>query len=620
VGARSDIWLPLALESAVHRTSGIGSLTLIGRLRSGVSLQQARAEMAVLFRWTLEERTSNSKDPVMRQLRFTVEPAGAGLSTALRYQFTQPLRVLMAVVGLLLLVACANLANMQLAQGASRQREMTLRLSLGATGSRLVRQVLTEALLLSTAGGVAGVILAYFGADALVRIMTSGRPMIGLPAHIEIRVRPDMDVLLFTAGVTFLTGVLFGLAPAWSAIAARQIVRPRRLFGKSLVVAQVALSVVLLSSAGLFVGYLWNLRNVDLGFDREHVLLLSLNPARSGYDADRLSRAYRELLSRLETIPGVRSATLSGTTPINGAAASGFAVAEGFEERSQDRRYVSLNQVAPKYFETLGTPLLAGRDFNFQDVSGRPRVAIVNRAMARYYFGEGNPIGKHVTLDHVTGGGNDQPLEIVGVVGDAKYLELHGAAPRTIYLSAFQGGQVPSQFSIRTSVKPASVADEVRRTVRELLPAVPVQRVTTLAEQVDASIVPERLLAGIAELFGGLGAALAAIGIYGLLAYTVARRIKEFGIRMALGATRAAVTRMVLGDALRMVCAGLAIGAPVAFWSKRLVASLIQDLPAGSSIPIIFGAAAMVAVAVLAAYVPARRAARVEPMEALRHG
>ena len=220
VGARSDIWLPLALESAVHRTSGIGSLTLIGRLRSGVSLQQARAEMAVLFRWTLEERTSNSKDPVMRQLRFTVEPAGAGLSTALRYQFTQPLRVLMAVVGLLLLVACANVANMLLAQGASRQREMALRLSLGATGSRLVRQVLTEALLLSTAGGVAGVILAYFGADALVRIMTSGRPMIGLPAHIEIRVRPDMDVLLFTAGVTFLTGVLFGLAPAWSAIAA----------------------------------------------------------------------------------------------------------------------------------------------------------------------------------------------------------------------------------------------------------------------------------------------------------------------------------------------------------------------------------------------------------------
>ena len=497
--------------------------------------------MAVLFRWTLEERTSNSKDPVMRQLRFTVEPAGAGLSTALRVQFTQPLRVLMAVVGLLLLVACANVANMQLAQGASRQREMALRLSLGATGSRLVRQVLTEALLLSTAGGVAGVILAYFGADALVRIMTSGRPMIGLPAHIEIRVRPDMDVLLFTAGVTFLTGVLFGLAPAWSAIAARQIVRPRRLFGKSLVVAQVAQSVVLLSSGGLFVGYLWNLRNVDLGFDREHVLLLSLNPARSGYDADRLSRAYRELLSRLETIPGVRSATLSGTTPINGAAASGFAVAEGFEERSQDRRYVSLNQVAPKYFETLGTPLLAGRDFNFQDVSGRPRVAIVNRAMARYYFGESNPIGKHVTLDHVTGGGNDQPLEIVGVVGDAKYLELHGAAPRTIYLSAFQGGQVPSQFSIRTSVKPASVADEVRRTVRELLPAVPVQRVTTLAEQVDASIcsgAPACRHRGAIRRAGGSAGRhrnLRTAGVY--------RRAPNQGIRHPDGAGRHARSR-----------------------------------------------------------------------------
>jgi putative ABC transport system permease protein len=608
VGARSDIWLPLS-------PGRLGSLSLIGRLRHGVSLREARAEMAVLFRFTLEERSRDSKDPLVRQLKFTVEPAGAGLSTELRYQFTKPLLVLMAVVGSLLFIACTNVAGMLLARGAARRREMALRVSLGASRYRLVRQVLTESLLLSTASALLGVILAYFGANELVRVIASGRRIIGLPPHIEIQVRPDMHMLLFTAGVAILTGVLFGSAPAWSAFASAPAFRPRRLFAKSLVVAQVALSVVLLSAAGLFVSYLWNLRNVNLGFERGHVLLVSLDSSRSGYDAERLSREYQELLSRLEAIPGVRSATLSGTTPINGAAASGFAKVEGFhEDNPGERRYVAVNQVAPKYFETFGTPLLAGRDFDFQDTSGRPLVAIVNQAMARYYFGQRSPIGKHVSLDHVTGGGTGEPYEIVGVVGDAKYLDLHGPAPRTIYLSAFQTGRVPSRFSLRTRVDPASVADEVRRTVRG-----PVVELTTLSDQVDASIVPERLLAGIAELFGGLGALLAAIGIYGLLAHTVARRIHEIGIRMALGATRAAVTWMVLADALRMVCAGLAIGAPVAFWSKGLAASLIQDLPAASAIQISFGAVAMIVVALLAAYVPARRAARVEPMEALRH-
>ncbi len=634
VGARADIWAPLSLESMIHRSSrpGLGSLNLIGRLRPGVSLRQARAEMAVLFRWTLEERIRDSKDAATQQLKFTVEPAGAGLSTELRYRFAKPLTVLMAVVGLLLLLACANVANLLLAQGASRRREMALRVSLGANGFRLVRQVLTESLLLSAAGGLFGVILAYFGANALARVMTSGRRIIGMPPHIEIQVRPDTHMLLFTAGAALLTGVLFGLAPDWNAFAAalasslREIARAgetrsRRHFGKGLVAAQVALSLVLLSAAATFVGYLWNLRNVNLGFQRDHVLLVGLDPARSGYEAGQLSRAYQALLSRFEAIPGVRSATLSGTTPINGAAASGFATVEGFqgEQRPEDRRYVSVNQVAPKYFETFGTPLLAGRDFNFQDASGRPRVAIVNQAMAQYYFGESNPIGRHVTLDHVMGSANVELLEIVGVVGDAKYTELHGPAPSTIYLSAFQTDRVPSQFSLRTNVDSAAVADEVRRTVRASLNNVGVAQVTTLADQVDASIVPERLLAGIAELFGALGAVLAAVGIYGLLAYSVARRINEIGIRMALGATKRAVTRMVRGDALKMVLAGLAIGTPIAFWSKTLAVNLIPDLPAGSIIPILFGACAMMAVALLAAYMPSRRAARVEPMEALRH-
>jgi predicted permease len=529
----------------------------------------------------------------------------------------------MAVVALLLLIACTNVASLLLARGAARQREMALRVSLGAGRFRLVRQVLTESLLLSAAGGLLGIFLAYFGAGALVGIMTSGR-FIGRPPHIEIQILPDLQVLLFTGGIALLTGVLFGLVPAWNAFASAPAAslrdtgragetKFRRLFGKSLVVAQVALSVVLLSAAGLFVRHLANLEHLDLGFRRDHVLLVTLDPARSGFNDEQLSRAYQDLLARLETIPGVRSAAISAPTPISGAGASRFATVEGHPERPEDRRYLSVSWVSPKCFETLGTPLLAGRDFSFED-RGRPRVAIINEAMARYYFGGGNPLGKHVTFE-----GDSQPYEIVGVAGNAKYYEIREAALRTIYLNTFQSPRPASTFALHTSIDPEAVGPAVRRMVRESLKTIAVARVATLADQVDASIVPERLIATLSGLFGALGSLLAAIGLYGLLTYTVARRVNEIGIRMALGATQAAISWMVLREALGMTCGGLLIGVPIAYWGKSVAASLIQDLPLKSAFPIVFGAVAMIAVAVLAAYVPARRAARVDPMEALRH-
>ena len=625
LGTQPDIWVPLAVKWRIdpNSRSSLGALRLIARMAPGVSLDQARAEMAVLFRWTLEERSSASNNPVMRQLKFTVEPAGAGLSTPLRLQFAKPLVALMAVVALLLLIACTNVASMLLARGAARQREMALRVSLGAGRFRLVRQVLTESLLLSAAGGLLGIFVAYFGAGALVRIMTSGR-FIGKPPHIEIQVLPDPRVLLFTGGIALLTGILFGLAPAWSAFATAPAsslrvigrsgeTRFRRLFGKSLVVAQVAFTVVLLSAAGLFVRHLSNLENLNLGFRRDHILLVNLDPAHSGYEGERLARAYRELLARLEAIPGVRSATISAPTPLSGAAASRFANVEGHPERPEDRRYTHLKWVAPKYFETLDTPLLAGRDFTFQDQGGA-RVAIVNQAMARYYFGGADPIGKHITFD-----GDSKIYEIVGVAGNENYYEILETALRMVYLNAFQEERVSSGFALRTNIDPAVVAPEVRRVVREVLKTVAVSKTTTLNDQIDATIVPERLIATLSGWFGALGALLAAIGLYGLLAYTVTRRINEIGIRMALGATRGDVVLMILRDAFVMVAAGLLLGAPIAMWGRSFVAGMMQDLPGKDALTIVFAVIAMIVVGLLAAYLPARRASRVEPMEALRH-
>jgi predicted permease len=285
---------------------------------------------------------------------------------------------------------------------------------------------------------------------------------------------------------------------------------------------------------------------------------------------------------------------------------------EGYQPAPGELRYLIEAWIAPRYFETLGQPLLAGRDFTFADTN-LPRVAIVNQTLARHYFGNASPLGKHVLFDRDTA-----PYEIVGVVADAKYRDMAEPPQRVIYLNAFQTNVMANNFALRTSLPPAAIAAAVRHAAEEVVPDVPIYRITTLADQVDASIVPERLVVGISTMFGALGALLAAIGIYGLLAYTVARRVNEIGIRMALGASAGNVVKLVLGDALAMVCAGLALGIPLALATRRLAAGLIADLHVSLTLPLAAGAVAMIAVALLSAWLPARRAARVDPMEALR--
>ena len=485
VGTNPSVWLPAAMEPLVQRpsrrASGQLSLMVIGRLAPGVSLGQAEAEMRVLDRPRVEEIARTSGNAQWRRATIDVEPAASGVSL-LKYYYGRPLLALMAAVVLLLLITCSNVASMLLARATARQREIAVRVALGAGRLRLMRQMTTESLLLAAFGAALGVALAYAGAAALVRIITSGRAPVGVPPQFTIAVPVDAHVLLFAIGAALVTGVLFGVAPAWMAFASASATalrdsaattepRSRQRFGRSLIAAQIALSVVLLSAAALFQAYLSNLRSVDLGFTSASVLLMTLNPEGSGYNRTQLTGRYRELLARIEAIPGVRSASVSAVTPIEGPGAARFARVEGFDERPDDRRYLNLNWIGPRYFETLGTAWIAGRDFEFDDAN-RSRVAIVNQAMARHYFGERSPIGKHITFD-----GENQPYEIVGVAGDAKYLSLHGTPPRTVYLNTFQEGRIFSQFSMRTSVPPAAVSPSVRRAVDDVLRTVRIARV-----------------------------------------------------------------------------------------------------------------------------------------------
>jgi predicted permease len=621
-GRSPRLWLPAAMEPLIQQrgrtASRQGGLAVVGRLAPGVTIEQARAEMRLLDRVRVEELGGG--DPQWRLAEIDVQPAGAGLSV-LRDRIGRPLLALMAIVAVLLLITCTNVASMLLARATARRREIAIRVALGAGRLRLLQQLLTESLLLAIAGGAIGFLIATVGARALARAWPID---IRLRGRVEVPVDVDLQVLLFSAALVMLTGLLFGLAPAWGAFTQNPSptlrpagvtgeTRSRRLFGKGLVVAQVAMSVVLLSAAALIVGELLALRTRDLGFDRDSVLLMTLDPSKSGHTPEQLAPLYEDVLTRLRVIPGVEAATICAVSPIQGGQALRFVDVVGFTEPEAARRYVSLNWVAPDYFRVMRTPLVTGRDFSPRDAPGS-RVAIVNQAFARYYFGEGPSLGRQFAFE-----GRPERYEIVGVAGDAKYATLHEPPPRTIYLNALQDqrGRI-AQFAVRTTGRPAAVAAEARRVASEVAKTVPVATISTLSDQVDASLQKEWLMSRLSSTVGAFGAALAAMGVYGLLAFTVTRRTAEIALHMALGATRGDALLMVIKSAVRLVAVGVAIGVALAIWSSRFAGSLIQ-LTGNSTIPIAAAAAAMIAVALLAAYFPARRASRVEPMEALRH-
>ena len=617
LGFQPSLWRPLAAE---QRGDASPLLGVMARLKPGITIDQARAEMRILDRFRVDRLSRRS--PNLQKLTIDLDSARSGFAL-LRDRYSKPLLALSTIVALLLLVACTNVAGVLLARSTARQREMAVRVSAGASRSRLVRQMLTESMLLAAAGALLGIGVAYVGVKTLVQILASGRALPGSVGPVQLDARLDLDALLFTSVVALATGFLFGLAPAWHVLTAGSATslrasgtaaesRSKRLLGHGLIVAQVSFSMVLLTAAALFANHLSNLRNVGLGFDRESVLLMTIDPSRTGYTPEQLSRPYQDVLARISDLPNVRSATISAVTPIHGAGASRFVDMQGVQE-PVDRSRTLVNWVAPKFFETFGTPMVAGRDFVFED-EGRARVAIVNQAAAKYYFGDGSAIGHRFTLE-----GQTRPFEIVGVVGDAKYMTLHEAAPRTVYLNVMQEARMfAHRFAVRTAIAPTALAGDVRRAAGEILDAGAVASMTTLEDQIDAEIVPERMVAVLSAMFGALGAVLAGLGLYGLLGYTVTRRTNEIGIRIALGARPATAIAMVLKSALALVVVGLAVGIPIAIVGRRLAEGLAASVPQDNAFPVAAAAASMMLIALTAASVPARRAAMVDPTVALR--
>jgi predicted permease len=623
VGQTPPLWKPIGKDQ-------VGQV--MARLRPEVSEQQVSTVLTGLLQQSLAVEDNSGMSLAYRQSvprqRVVLIPASQGFQgmirgiPSLRSQFSEPLRILMAVVGLVLLIACANVANLLLARATARRKEIAVRLALGAGRLRLIRQLLTESMLLALAGGLLGLIFAWWGGSFLLAIVGSGRNPVSL------NLTPDARMLAFTAAASLLAGIFFGLAPAWRATnvdltpALKDNARisrggARLGLGKMLVVTQVALSLLLLIGAGLFVRSLEKLKSFDAGINRENVLLVSTDPEMIGYqrEARQIVDLYQRMLERIKAIPGVRSVSLSGEGLLSGR---GTTSGGRLHVRGQpSRNFISdMCAVGPEYFETVGMTILRGRGFTAQDHEKEPHVAVVNETFARHYFGGDNELG--IRINFAPGEGE---IEIVGVVKDAKYDNLREEAMPVYYVPYVQNPHFWREtiFQIRTVADPTQIIAAVRQAAREIDANLPLFNIKTLTSQIDETLVQERLIGTVSIFFGLLSLLLAAIGLYGILAYSVNQRTHEIGIRMALGAQRGAVLRMVLGQWMKLVLIGIAFGLVASFAATRLVASYLFDITATDPVTFVGVPIMLLVVALLACFVPARRATKVDPLVALRY-
>jgi predicted permease len=634
LGEAPDVSLPLALDSQLNTGSGPPRLTqptywwlqVMGRLRPGASAAQVQGNLEGVFQHTARTGLDSYLKSLSEQERVTavnrsrtevprlrIESGARGVYDVNSNEL-RSLTILTVVVFLVLLIVCANVANLQLSRATTRQKELSIRLSLGATRARLIRQLLTESLLLASMGGALGIVVGYWGKQLL--------PV--APGQV---LRLDWSILAFVLAITSVTGIVFGIAPALRGTrmnisstlkeTSRSVVGSRNLLTKSLLIVQVAISLVLLVGAGLFLRTLHNLRHVDIGFNPQNLLLFRVNPQLNRYDDARIGMLYRQMVERIGSVPGVQAVAMSQPALLSGSVNSTSIYVQGrayaAESRERDSNSINRMVVSPNFLETMGIPVVGGRGLSDSDNPSAPKVVVINQAAARQFFPNENPIGRHFGSSLETTG----QLEVVGVVRDAKYDSVRDAAPPTMYVPAAQTRLGSAVLEIRTAGSPTGAVAGVREAVRQIDPNLPVLDVSTQLEQIERRFSQERTFAVAYALFGGVAVALAAVGLFGLMSYSVARRTNEIGIRMALGARREDVLRLVLGESMVLVVTGVVLGVATALAASRLVTKLLFGLAPTDILSVLGAVLVMMLVSAIAGYLPARRASRVDPMVAL---
>ncbi len=645
-----DIAVPLALDQQLNTNPAPPGrpnpprvsqptywwLQVMGRVKPGVTAAQVQGNLEAVFQQTAragldsylnslsdKDRSTSFNRTRSQVPRLRVEPGNRGVYDV-NTNDLRSMTILSIVVALVLLIVCANVANLLLSRATSRQKEISVRLSLGATRPRLIRQLLTESLLLASIGGALGVLVGYWGKQLL-------------PGSVPQMTAFDWRILTFVLLVTGLTGIVFGIAPALRATGtnvsaalkdtSRSVVASRSILGKSLLIIQVAISLVLLVGAGLFLRTLSNLRHVDVGFNPQNLVLFRVNPQLNRYDETRMFTLYRDLVDRISAVPGVRAvamsqpALLSGSVNSTGIFVQGRAYAAGrpqgaalgtnFGEGNSINRLV----ISANFFDVMGIPVVMGRGFTDRDNQAAPKVVVINEAAVRKYFPNENPIGQHFGSSPET----SSELEIVGVLRDAKYDSVRDEAPPTMYVPLWQNPRGFGVFEVRTAGATQSVVGGIREAVRQVDAALPMMDVSTQIEQVEKRFAQEKVFAQAYTLFGALALLLASVGLFGLMSYSVSRRTNEIGIRMALGAQREDVLRLVMGESMILVVIGVVAGLALAVAATRFVTALLFGLAPTDMRTMFVAVGVMVLVSAIAGYLPARRASRVDPMIALRY-